>query len=611
MTRLLIFIVISAIFFHTKTFAQVKRENPKIVVGLVIDQMRQEYLFKFKERYGEGGFKRLMEEGFMMKNAHLNYIPTYTGPGHASIYTGTTPSSHGIIANDWFLREGDRFIYCVEDRSRTNIEGSIKNGYVSPKHLKTTTITDELKLSSNHRSKVISIGLKDRAAILPAGHLGDAYWYDGITGEFMTSDYYKSEAPQWLIDFNARELPRNYLNQVWETLYPIETYIQSISDNNNYEAGFEGKATPEFPYDLQMLRLENGGFGLLRDTPFGISLTFDMAYAALRGENLGQGEETDFLAISITPTDYIGHKFGPTSVEIEDTYLRLDRDIELFLDSLDHLFGKNEYLLFLTSDHGVADFTEYMQDQGLPVENIALHELKAELRAFSIERYGKLFRIENYIITGIFILISFSLSIYFIYHFTSSTKRYIWLAIIFLIFSTLSVLYLIRSYNTYKERKENWITEVTNQQIFLNRDLIYKRGLDLGQVRRDIAEYAKSMNGMKEVYTSSQLTSENYISGNGLSLKNGFVEELSGDIMLVFKPFWVPIHWKGTTHGSGYSYDTHIPVVFYGWDIGNGESEAYSTITDIAPTLSMILNISLPSGNSGSPLIPVLESRNK
>jgi len=606
--RLYFFITIA---FQVQLSAQEKGTKPKIVIGLVVDQMRQEFLYKYSDRYGEGGFKRLMHGGYMMKNAHLNYIPSYTAPGHASIYTGTTPSNHGIIANDWYLRDENTFIYCVEDKSRSNIAGTRKNGYRSPQHLQTSTITDELKLSNNHRSKVISIALKDRAAILPAGHLGDAYWYDGGTGDFMTSDYYKQEAPQWLLDFNARELSHKYISQVWETLYPIETYTQSIADNNEYEETFEGKDTPTFPYDLQALRVKNGNFGLLRSTPFGSTLTFDMAYAAIAGESLGKGEETDFLAISITPTDYIGHKFGPTSVEIEDTYLRLDKDIEIFLDSLDHIYGTGEYLLFLTSDHGVADLVGYMQGQGVPIEKVAVHDIKAELRAFSIERYGRPYHYFNYIITGLLIFVSGSFSLYLVFKIERTGIRYAGLGVVLLVFGVLTILFLNKSYYAYQGRMESWISEVTNQQIFLNRNLINSRGLNLMQVRNEVAEFAKSMTGINEAFTSTQLSSENYISGNGLILKNGFVENLSGDIMLVLKPSWVPMHWKGTTHGSGYSYDTHIPIIFYGWNVGKGESEAACKVTDIAPTLSMMLNINLPSGATGSPLMPVLENRKR
>lgn len=591
--------------------AQYKDNKPKIVIGLVVDQMRQEYLFKYRDRYGEGGFKRLMGEGFMMKNTHLNYIPTLTGPGHASIYTGTTPSNHGIIANDWYLRDENTFIYCVEDKSRTNIGGSKKNGDRSPIHLQTTTITDELKLSNNHRSKVISIALKDRAAILPGGHLGEAYWYDGFTGDFMTSDYYKETTPQWLVDFNSRELPRKYLNQIWETIYPIETYTQSVADNNLYEEGFKGKDTPEFPYDLKALNIHYKGSDLLLSTPFGNSFTFDMAYAVLEGENLGKGDETDFLAISLTSTDIIGHSFGPTSVEIEDTYLRLDKDIEIFLDSLDHIYGKNEYLLFLTSDHGVADMVGYMNDQGLAVEKIAVHHMKAELKAFTVERYGRPYHYINYIITGLLILIASFFSLYLVFILKSNFIRYLGLAGIILVFGVLTTLFLNKSYLAYKGRNETWIAEVTNQQIFLNRNLINARGLNFSQIRDEVAEYAKSMKGINEVYTSYQLSTENYINGSGLSLKKGFVEDLSGDIMLVLKPSWVPMHWKGTTHGSGYSYDTHIPLIFYGWNVKHGESGAYSTITDIAPTLSMMLNIKLPSGATGNPLMQILENQDQ
>src|SRR5690606_25096172 len=316
--------------------------RPKLVVGIVVDQMRQEYFYKFEDRYVEGGLKRLKYEGFMMKNGHYNYIPTYTGPGHASVYTGATPATHGIIGNDWYVRELNGTIYCAGDSTVTAVGGSAGNGKISPRNMLTTTITDELRFASNKRSKVVGVAIKDRGAALPAGHLGDAYWFDGATGEFMTSTYYTEELPQWVKDFNNRELPKKYLSQTWETLFAIETYRQSIADDNPFEGPFKGRETPTFPYDLPALMKDNGGLGMVASTPFGNTLTLDMAYAALEGEQLGKRGETDFLAVSFSTPDYIGHRFGPQSIEVEDNYLRLDRELAQFFDHLDRELGKGE-----------------------------------------------------------------------------------------------------------------------------------------------------------------------------------------------------------------------------------------------------------------------------
>ncbi|HCX75705.1 MAG TPA: alkaline phosphatase, partial [Algoriphagus sp.] len=349
------FALLFSMLFSLALFAQQQAEKPKIVVGIIVDQMRQEYFYKFADRYSDGGFKRLASEGYMMKNGHYNYIPTYTGPGHASVYTGTTPATHGIIGNNWYVRRQNKMIYCAEDSTVSNVGGTVMSGQISPRNLLTTTITDELRFATNKRSKVVGIAIKDRGASLPAGHLGDAHWFDSDNGEFMTSTYYKSELPTWVSNFNALKRPDSLLNQTWQPLYSADSYINSIDDNNEFEAPFIGKETPTFPYNLPELRENNGNYGLIAATPFGNTLTLEFAYAAIEGEKLGMGKETDFLAVSFSSPDYIGHRFGPTSKELEDNYLRLDLEIEQFLNYLDKTYGKGNYLVFLSADHGVAD----------------------------------------------------------------------------------------------------------------------------------------------------------------------------------------------------------------------------------------------------------------
>ncbi|MBS9524279.1 alkaline phosphatase family protein [Litoribacter alkaliphilus] len=523
--------------------AQQESEKPKIVVGIVVDQMRQEYLYKFSDRYTDGGFKKLVKDGFMMQNAHYNYIPTYTGPGHASVYTGATPATHGIIANNWYVRELERSIYCAEDTTVSYVGGSEKAGLISPRNMKSTTITDELRFASNKRSKTIGIALKDRGAALPAGHLGDAYWYDGNTGEFMTSTYYYDELPQWVQDFNNKKLPAKYLDGNWETLYPIDSYIQSIDDANEFEGNFAGKETTDFPYNLTELQEENGGLGMISSTPFGNTYTLDMAYAAIEGEELGMRGETDFLAVSFSSPDYIGHRFGPTSVELEDNYLRLDQDIEKFLSYLDETYGEGNYLVFLTADHGVADIVEYMKSENVPAGNLDSRFLVTQLKGFANDKFGE----------------------------------------------------------------GEWIENYSNEQIFLNRKLIAEKGKNLEEMQRALAEYVLKFEGIKEAYTASDLRRSQFIKGRSHLLQMGYNHKASGDVLLIFEPAWLSSSWKGTTHGTGYTYDTHVPILFYGWNIEAGQSAEYCTITDIAPTLAMLLKTRLPNGATGQPLLPVLK----
>ncbi|EOZ99560.1 Alkaline phosphatase [Indibacter alkaliphilus LW1] len=527
------------------TFAQIEiPQKPKLVVGIVVDQMRQEYFYKYQDRYTEGGFKRLMNEGFMMKNAHYNYIPTYTGPGHASVYTGTTPATHGIIANNWYVRNLDRMIYCAEDSTVTAVGGSEKSGQISPRNMLSTTISDELRFSTNKRSKVVGIALKDRGASLPAGHTGDAYWYDSGTGEFMTSTYYQEELPEWVKALNDQKLAEKYLSQKWETLFPIETYVQSIEDDNPFEGPFIGMETTSFPHDLPALMENNDNFGLISTTPFGNSITLDMAYAAIEGEQLGKRGETDLLAISFSSPDYIGHRFGPSSVEIEDNYLRLDRDLEKFFDYLDQEYGKGEYLVFLTADHAVADIVDYMLSENVPAGNFNTRSVLTQMRGFCAINYGE----------------------------------------------------------------GNWISNFSNEQVFLNHELAKEKGIEIEKIQREVAHFLLARYpGVKEVYTATDMRRLEYLEGRKSLLQMGFNHKASGDLLLILEPAWLSSSWKGTTHGTGYTYDTHVPIVFMGWKVPHGTSSRYATITDIAPTLSMLLGTRLPNGASGQPILEILD----
>ncbi len=523
--------------------AQEQAQKPKIVVGIIVDQMRQDYLYRFADRYSDGGFKRMMKDGFMLKNGHYNYIPTYTGPGHASVYTGTTPASHGIIGNDWYVKRLDQMIYCAGDTTVTNIGGSASSGFISPRNMLTTTVTDELRIATQKRSKVVGVAIKDRGASLPAGHMGDAYWFDSKTGEFMTSSYYYDKLPEWVNKFNERKVVDKYLAQTWNTLYPIETYTESIADDNEFEGIFSGKDSPTFPYDLKELRKTNGEFGLISSTPYGNTMTLDFALAALEGEQLGMGEETDFLALSFSSPDYIGHRFGPQSKEIEDTYLRLDQEIERLFDYLDKTYGEDQYLMFLTADHAVAEVATHMISENVPAGNLKTSEMRAALLDYITSQYGE----------------------------------------------------------------GDWIKNVSNNQIFLNHKLIADKKLNQEEFENVIARFLVKIDGIKEVYTGSAMRTREFTKGNAMRLQMGYNHKASGDILLVLEPAWLNGGDRGTSHGTGFTYDTNIPILFYGWKVPQGESSRHVSITDITPTLCMMLDIKLPNGANGNPILEITD----
>ena len=539
-------------FLQGIAWAQPSEKNselPRLVVGIVVDQMRQEYLYRFANKFGEGGFKRLIDDGFMLRNAHYNYLPTYTGPGHASIYTGTTPAVHGIIGNDWYDKILKKSVNCVGDERQKPVGNAEGKGDVSPWRMLSTTITDELKLATQMHAKVIGISIKDRGAVLPAGHTPDgAYWYDGKTGHFISSTYYGENLPVWINRFNALNLADKYLSQPWKTTLPNDQYTESGPDDSPYETKPKGKDKAVFPYNLVEMR-KLYGFYLLPATPFGDDLLTELAKAAIEGEGLGKGSTPDFLTISYSCPDIIGHAMGPNSMEIEDTYIRLDKNLQDLFDELDKKIGQGKYTVFLTADHGVAEVPQYLIDSSIPSDYFKLDVMETGLNDF-LQKYfpGK-----------------------------------------------------------------KIIEKISNDQVFLNQDLFggdpKSSGIDFLIASQLITRYLMSTPGVAQVFTESVLRQADY-AGKGIKgmIVRGYNHKRSGDIAFELEPGWmISGSGTGTTHGSSYTYDTHVPVLFYGAGIKKGSSVLYHPITDIAPTLSILLNIKFPSGCTGQPISEILD----
>jgi len=352
-TTLLVSIVLS---IHAQ------EKKPKLIIGIVVDQMRYDYLKSFGHLFGPDGFNRLMNNGQNFHGVHYNYIPTFTGPGHTSVYTGSTPAVHGIAANDWYDRVTGKVVYCTDDAHAKTVGNAEPGVSMSPANLLVPTVTDQFK-SQPGSGKVIAVALKDRSSILPGGKKADAaYWFDGKTGNFITSDYYMKALPAWATDFNNKKLWDGYLNTVWDLSLPTATY-RGVSDVASYEGKFKGKESSVFPYDLKQIRKEYKPV-LINTTPYGNSFTLDFARAAIKNEQLGTDNVTDFLAMSFSATDYVGHKFGPHSLEIMDTYARLDRDLAAFFKEIDQTIGWENVLVFLTADHGACDIPGFSKAGG-------------------------------------------------------------------------------------------------------------------------------------------------------------------------------------------------------------------------------------------------------
>jgi predicted AlkP superfamily pyrophosphatase or phosphodiesterase len=534
-------LVLAACFAAFCSKAQVK-PAPKLVVGIVVDQMRTDYIYRYWNRFGDGGFKRLVNEGFFCKNTHYNYVPTYTGPGHSSIYTGATPAIHGIIANDWFVKEKSIQTYCVEDKKVKPVGTMNEHCMMSPRNQLTTTLGDELKLFSNGKSKVFGIALKDRSSILPVGHSADAaFWYDFDKGNFISSDWFVKELPAWLNNFNNKKLVRSYLEKGWNTLYPIETYTNSIADDNKYELAPNGKPKPVFPYDYNAQLVKND-LTIIRSTPWGNTITKDLAIECLKSEALGKDGISDMLCISFSSPDIIAHAYGIRAVEVEDVYLRLDKDLEDLLKVLDAEVGKENYSLFLTADHGAADVAAYLKDLKIPAGYLKESVIDAELKQFTTQKFGA-----------------------------------------------------------------NLIANVSNQQVFLNMATIATLKLNVDDLEKAIANKLLQMEGISEAYPSSVMKYESY-KGNELKalLSNGYNHKRSGNVAFSYLPGWLDIQETGTTHGSAFTYDTQVPLIFYGAGIKKGESVKDYSITEIAPTISVLLNNPFPNGCTSSPIEEVL-----
>ena len=523
-------------------------ERPALVVGITVDQMRMDYLYRFWDAFGDGGFKRMIEDGFVCGDHHFGYAPTYTGPGHASIYTGTTPRTHGIIGNDWYDRSSGASVYCASDADvqTVGIDPANTAGHMSPHRMGVTTIGDELKLATGMQSKVIGVSIKDRGAILPAGHLADgAYWFYGKDeGKFITSTRYMDELPKWAEKWNKGGWAKRYMKQPWANTLSAEQLSIQTEDNTPYERPFKGDNNPTYPYDLMALSEANGGFDILKATPAGNTLVVDFALAAVAGEQLGKDEFTDLLAVSFSSTDYVGHQFGVHAWETMDIYVRLDQQLERFFRALDGAVGVGEWMCWLTADHGAATVPSLAQDAGIPADywkpGNLIDDVKADLNA----AFGD----------------------------------------------------------------AEWVLNYSNDQFFLNRPLILDRGLEIEAIENRIRNRALTYEGVHTVVTGTDLVRGNAYADDVVErVRNGWSPAASGDVIVIPKPGWIQYSRSGTTHGSPFAYDTHVPLLFYGWHVPAGITYERTHIRDIAPTISALIHSPMPNASTGRPIEDLLE----
>ncbi|ACU05554.1 alkaline phosphatase PafA [Pedobacter heparinus] len=539
------------IFFVSSlsSIAQNKSSNklprPKLVVGLVVDQMRWDYLYRYYERYQQNGFKRLLNEGFSCENTFIDYVPTVTGIGHSTIYTGSVPAIHGIAGNDFIINATGKTVYCAGDSTVETVGSKSKSGKMSPRNLLANTIGDELKLATNFKSKVIGIALKDRGGILPAGHSADAaYWFDSGSGNWITSTYYMNDLPAWLKKFNEKKLPAKYLSEDWNTLYDIKTYTQSTKDDTPYEGLFDGQNTPTFP--IKTSQMMSKGYDILRSTPYGSTFTLDLAKATIDNEYLGQGEFTDMLAISISPPDYVGHKFGVNAIETEDTYLRLDKDIAEFLTYLDAKVGKGNYTLFLSADHGAAHNVKFSNDNKLPSSNWSGSKVQREMN----QALEDVFKVKDIVLS------------------------------------------------------------MMNAQVHFNYNVIKSNKLNEEAIRKVCVAYLKTQKEIAFVVDLDKVGDASVPEEIKRRIINGHNAHRSGGIQLILDPAVFSTGRTGTSHSAWNPYDSHIPLVWMGWGISQGRTNRQTNMTDISATLAALLRIQMPNGCIGYAINEVLKKDN-
>lgn len=539
--RLLICVFIHSILLPSFILAQKKIEKqeslprPKLVIGIVVDQMRWDYLYRYYDRYGKGGFKRLLNEGFTAEQTYIPYAPTVTAAGHTCVYTGSVPAIHGVAGNNWYDLKNKRVVYCSEDTLVKPLGTDHKsNGNMSPANMKVTSICDELKLATNFRSKVVGVCIKDRGAIFPAGHTADAaFWFDSSTGRWISSTHYMDALPDWLVKYNDAKPVERFFKQNWTTLYPKDTYSQSTGDEKIYEGKYKGYFSTSFPYRLDTLGKR--GNSIVSATPWGNSMTAEVAKLALENYAMGKDEFTDFLALSFSSPDYVGHQFGPNSIEAEDTYLRLDKELESLLQFIDNNVGVGNYTVFLTADHGVAHVPGFLIENQIPSGQWNSTRAIIDLNEKIISHFGI----------------------------------------------------------------KDAILSEQNYQLYLDTDAIQEAGFEQDAIENFIIRELNTSDGIHTSFSLKDLGNIALPAHVKEMLINGYHPALSGHIQVVLKSAWIDGWLTGTTHGMWYNYDSHIPMVWFGWGIKHGTGYKKRSMVDFAPTLAALLKIQVPSGSIG------------
>ncbi len=556
--------VLQCIFFFIylpDTFSQ-NGSNPKLILQITVDQLRADMPRTVYDRLPEGGFKYFYKQGVVYENAHHRHANTETVVGHTTLATGADPSEHGMISNLWYDKELKRTVYNVEDYRYPLIGSGLgvdKNTEIdptqaaastdgrSPSAIVSTTFSDELTMFTNGKSKVFGVSVKDRGAIPMAGHAGKAFWFSKATGGFISSTYYYDNYPDWVNKWNGKEKFKAYANTSWELTYDISTYIHGEEDDMPYETNLPGYGVV-FPHNFG--DTDNGYFTtFLTLSPAGDELTLDFAKELIVAEQLGTDNITDYLSVSFSSTDYIGHAFGPASLESEDNLIKLDRTLAELISFVDEKVGLDNVLIVLAADHGGPDVPDRLKKFGIDAGYFDINTV--DTSAIS-QVFKKKFNLTEKIVSGYF-----------------------------------------------------------HPYVYLNRDIIEKNRLDIDEVSRTLAYELQNQEGIAFAIPSVDLL-EGKLADTELnrSVLRNYNPKRSGEIYIVNEPYWYINDFDGlevaSTHGSPWKYDTSVPIIFAGNGLTHHTVFRNVETVDIALTLSNYIKIKIPSAAAGHPLVEVL-----
>ena len=515
-------------------------KRPRLVVRVVVEQMRYEMLLRYWDHFGADGFRKLVDEGVVCRDARIGYARPDRSSGFATIATGSYPSMHGIVADQWYERLSLQLKQAAGHSSYHGVGGKQEYGHFSPENLMTSTTSDEMKLMDVH-SKVFSLALHPVSAVLGAGKMSDgAFWMDDHSANWMSNTYYMDSLPPWLNDFNAKNLEDIYMDRKWERLLPDTAYHALTSDDDDSEEGFLLLYSNQFPYDLQTLKRKSLGYKYLKYTPFGNTYTRDFALSLIENEHLGEDAHTDLINIAFSASAYVNELFGPRSMEMEDLYLRLDKEIAHLLSFLEERFSRDEVLVVMTSDRGAGDSYAFRKNQGL-----------------------------------------------------SSSE-----------FDPRKGLTLLKSYLNVVYEPADWVSSYSNNQIYLNHGLVDQNGYDISDFQETVARFMVKKSGVSYAVKASTIQNSSCSEGMMKMLRNNFHPARSGDVFLVLAPGIVE---KPRMSGTIYSYDTHIPMIWWGNGFSPGTINKQVHLSNVAPTISYLLNIPYPEASFGKPIIPLIE----